>query len=107
MTKLTEHLNHLLLLLLLLLLPAAEDPTVPGDSKTPTFAAVTLFVDNDRWASSTRRWGAVVDVRTLLVGDVTERPAPARAPPLISTPYTAAAAAGGRACRLSSRRARR
>lgn len=29
---------------------AAEDPTVPGDSKTPTFAAVTLFVDNDRWA---------------------------------------------------------
>ena len=60
MTKLIGHLNHLLLLLLLLLLPAAEDPTVPGDSKTPTFAAVTLFVDNDRWASSTHRWGAVV-----------------------------------------------
>ena len=34
-------------------LPAAEDPTVPGDSKTPTFAAVTLFVDNDRWVAST------------------------------------------------------
>lgn len=25
-----------------------DDPTVPPGSKTPTFAAVTLFVDNDR-----------------------------------------------------------
>ncbi|PSC70121.1 glucose-6-phosphate 1-cytoplasmic isoform [Micractinium conductrix] len=27
-----------------------EDPTVPDDSRTPTFAAVTLYIDNDRWA---------------------------------------------------------
>ncbi|KAL4419711.1 hypothetical protein ABPG75_006809 [Micractinium tetrahymenae] len=27
-----------------------DDPTVPSGSKTPTFAAVTLFVDNDRWS---------------------------------------------------------
>ena len=27
-----------------------DDPTVPPGSKCPTFAAVTLFVDNDRWA---------------------------------------------------------
>ncbi|KAI3425139.1 hypothetical protein D9Q98_008910 [Chlorella vulgaris] len=27
-----------------------DDPTVPDDSKTPTFAAVTLYIDNDRWA---------------------------------------------------------
>ena len=25
-----------------------EDPTVPDDSRTPTFAAVTLYIDNDR-----------------------------------------------------------
>lgn len=29
---------------------AADDPTVPPGSKTPTFAAVTLFIDNDRCA---------------------------------------------------------
>lgn len=28
----------------------ADDPTVPAGSKTPTFAAVTLFIDNDRCA---------------------------------------------------------
>ena len=28
----------------------ADDPTVPEGSRTPTFAAVTLYIDNDRWA---------------------------------------------------------
>lgn len=27
-----------------------DDPTVPAGSKTPTFAACTLFIDNERWA---------------------------------------------------------
>lgn len=27
----------------------AEDPTVPNDSLTPTFAAAALFIDNARW----------------------------------------------------------
>ncbi|EFN53828.1 hypothetical protein CHLNCDRAFT_36395 [Chlorella variabilis] len=27
-----------------------DDPTVPAGSKTPTFASVTVFIDNDRWA---------------------------------------------------------
>jgi glucose-6-phosphate 1-dehydrogenase len=27
-----------------------DDPTVPTGSKTPTYAAVTLYIDNDRWA---------------------------------------------------------
>ncbi len=31
--------------------PRADDPTVPPGSKTPTFAAVTLFIDNDRCAA--------------------------------------------------------
>lgn len=30
------------------LLTAADDPTVPEGSRTPTFAAITLFIDNDR-----------------------------------------------------------
>lgn len=31
--------------------PHTDDPTVPPGSKTPTFAAVTLFIDNDRCAA--------------------------------------------------------
>lgn len=27
-----------------------DDETVPGDSRTPTFAQVVLYLDNDRWA---------------------------------------------------------
>ncbi len=27
-----------------------DDPGVPADSKTPTFASVALFIDNERWA---------------------------------------------------------
>jgi glucose-6-phosphate 1-dehydrogenase len=27
-----------------------DDPTVPAGSNTPTYAAITLFIDNDRWA---------------------------------------------------------
>ena len=27
-----------------------EDPAVPSDSRTPTFAAAVLYVDNERWA---------------------------------------------------------
>ena len=27
-----------------------DDPTVPPGSNTPTYAAMTLFIDNDRWA---------------------------------------------------------
>lgn len=27
-----------------------DDPTVPAGSNTPTFAAMTLYIDNDRWA---------------------------------------------------------
>lgn len=45
-----------------------EDPTVPNDSITPTFAAAALFIDNARWdgvpflmkagkALNTRRYG--------------------------------------------------
>ena len=26
-----------------------DDPTVPAGSKTPTFASVVLYVNNDRW----------------------------------------------------------
>lgn len=26
-----------------------DDPTVPNDSLTPTFAAAALFIDNARW----------------------------------------------------------
>ena len=28
----------------------SDDPGVPEDSKTPTFASVALFIDNERWA---------------------------------------------------------
>ena len=27
-----------------------EDPTVPKGSKTPTFAALKMFINNERWA---------------------------------------------------------
>lgn len=26
-----------------------DDPTVPPNSKTPTFASMVLYIDNDRW----------------------------------------------------------
>ena len=44
------HVRAALLLLLLLVMTTADDPTVPEGSRTPTFAAVTLYIDNDRWA---------------------------------------------------------
>lgn len=89
--------------------PHADDPTVPVGSKTPTFAAVTLFVDNDRCAAAAAAgasssggctvfcWGGC---HGMLAGPSLLHPYPSLAAPPIPIP------AAGRACRLCSRRAR-
>lgn len=61
----------------------ADDPTVPAGSKTPTFASVKLFIDNDRWGWQ-EHWGGLAALRVDHTPPTT-RPSPAP---------------GGRACRL-------
>lgn len=98
--------------------PAADDPTVPAGSRTPTFAAITLFIDNDRWALC-----ALCTLCTLSGGGSRGRVgkaccrlssgppgalqvgAPATCP--LPRPTSPRLAPGGRACPLYSRQARR
>ena len=43
-----------------------DDPTVPNDSRTPTFATAIVHVENERWEGELREWERSVGFFSLL-----------------------------------------